>query len=257
MNHASLIRAAERFWATIGGRPDTVPADVTEGILFGQFGSIEQVPGLSIARLDAWLSRRGIPLAIGGRNRRLRGCALAFEGTGMLFLDHDDPPAERRFTLAHELGHLLLDYYGPRERNAGLIGVRAESIFDGAVDPTPGERLAAALSGEELTPFIHLMTRDRDAMPPADIAARESRADRLACELLAPIEDVSARLWPGWTNDEALRLLIDDYGLPAGAADDYLHLLIGRFRPAETFVDWLAPSARSTSNILPFTPRAT
>jgi Zn-dependent peptidase ImmA (M78 family) len=35
----------------------------------------------------------------------LRGCLLAYSGEAFLLLDPGDPPADRRFTVAHELGH--------------------------------------------------------------------------------------------------------------------------------------------------------
>lgn len=256
MNHASLIHIADQFWARTGGRPAGTSVDLFSAFHRQDVWVIEQIAALSIARLDAWLSRRGIPVTIGDDDRRLHGCALAFQGAGMLFLDRDDTLVEQRFTLAHELAHLLLDYYGPRQRNVGLIGARAAVIFDGAAEATTGERLAAALSGEDLTPFIHLMTRDRDVQPSVEVSVRERRADRLACELLAPMEEVGNRLWPGWTNDEAIALLVNDYGLPDDAAEDYLPALIGRYRPAPTFVDWLAEPA-PPPNLLPFTPRTT
>ena len=256
MNHAALIHIADRFWAWTGGRPMGTPVDLLSAFQRQDVWVIEQIAALSIPRLDAWLSRRGIPITIGDVDRPLHGCALAFQGSGMLFLDRNDTPVEQRFTLAHELAHLLLDYYGPRERNVELIGPRAEIIFDGAAEATTGERLASALSGEDLTPFIHLMTRDRDIQPSVEVAARERRADRLARELLAPMEDVGNRLWPGWTNDEVINLLVNEYGLPDDAADDYLPMLIGRYRPAPTFVDWLS-DPRPPPNLLPFTPRTT
>src|SRR5205085_3975397 len=121
----------------------------------------------------------GAALVCGGPDRPLRGCLLACDGAGFIFLDAADPPAERTFSLAHELAHFLRDYWRPRQRAFAALGGSVREVFDGGRAPRREERLHALLRGVSLGPHVHLMARD-GGTPPPEVAAAESDADRLA-----------------------------------------------------------------------------
>lgn len=157
---------------------------------------VETQANLSIATIQDWMERQGFPIPIDDPNRRLRGCAVASAGCGLIFVDSSDSADEREFTVAHEVAHLLLDYYGPREHGARLIGGGAHEVFDGTREASFPEHLTAALHGESLRPFVHLLARDANFVASAAVLAREALADELACELLAPMDDIPRDLPP-------------------------------------------------------------
>ncbi len=200
---------------------------------------VETQPALSIATIQSWMAGQGFTVPIDDPNRRLRGCAVASAGCGLIFVDASDPADEREFTVAHEVAHLLLDYYGPRDHATDLIGEGAHEVFDGARDASYSERLAAALHGEALQPFVHLLARDANFVASAAVLAREALADELACELLAPLAAVRSALPPSWDQADATAMLVSRFRLPEGAARDYARRLAHRFQPTPTFVDWL------------------
>ena len=240
MTRPELVAVAERFWLTSGMRPPE-PRSVELAVCWAHSVRVQTQDGLSIATIQEWMRGEGFPIPMDDPNRRLRGCAVASAGCGLIFVDASDPLDEREFTIAHEAAHLLLDYYGPREHTQALIGVGAHAVFDGTRDADAGERLVAALHGESLRPFVHLLARDANFVASAAVQAREALADELACELLAPADEVRRALGAQWSSADATRTLISRFRLPAGPATDYARRLTRRFQPAPTFVDWLTP----------------
>jgi hypothetical protein len=164
-------------------------------------------PGLSLGVIREWLARRS-NVVVPGPDRRVRGCLVAHGGFGFVFVDAADPPAERRFTLAHELAHYLRDVWRPRRRAAAKLGPGITEVLDGRRPPTPDERLHAVLRGLPAGPVVHLLGCGDEESP--EVRAAEAAADRLAFELLAPAGAVS-----GPADLEAR------FGLPPGKAAAY------------------------------------
>jgi hypothetical protein len=133
----------------------------------------------------------------------------------------DDGPQERRFTLAHELGHALLHYFIPRQRILTSIGPAAAQVLDGIREPTFAERAAAVLAGVHLVPYTHLLPRVR-----SDLARHESDVDELAVELVAPraaIAEVSrSGEWQLATRGIRAEMLASRFGIPASCFDRLL-----------------------------------
>ncbi|HEV2528988.1 MAG TPA: ImmA/IrrE family metallo-endopeptidase [Thermomicrobiales bacterium] len=239
MTRPELVAAARQFWAD-PRIPAGTPRSVEWAISCVHPVSIEFQPRLSIGTLQDWMDAHGFGVRLDDRNRRLRGCAMAHGGSGLIVLDTDDDPAEQDFTLAHEVAHLLLDYYGPRDRLAGMIDDHDGAVFDGHQAPSIEQQISAALRGHDLRPFVHLLARDANRTASPAVLAREQLADELACELLAPMDEVRTRLQSGQDVRDVNALLRDRYRLPAGASDDYARRLVRRFLPPPTFVDWLS-----------------
>ena len=108
-----LIEAEGRFWAAAGG-PTAPPRDLQGAISLALPVTTVTLPALALGRIERWLLARGIEHRFDSRDRRLRGCLVATGGYGFIFVDGADPEDERRFTLAHETAHFLLDYQVPQ-----------------------------------------------------------------------------------------------------------------------------------------------
>jgi hypothetical protein len=212
---------AARFWETAGA-PPAFARDLRGPAAWFPFAVVE-LPGLRLAAVSEWLAVRGCRVPEGEPDRPLRGCLFADLGRGYAFLDASDEANERRFSLAHELGHFLRDYWHPREVVAARLGPGALEVLDGLRPPTREEQLHALLRNAAVGPFTHLLRRDESGRPltPAECEA-EVAADRLAFELLAPASGLGA---PG-DRGELVRKLIDVFGLPPAPAERYAALLV-------------------------------
>ncbi|HEY8447892.1 MAG TPA: ImmA/IrrE family metallo-endopeptidase [Thermomicrobiales bacterium] len=231
MNEAWLADLAERFWTAAGG-PPRPPRDIQAAVSLVLPVTVVFLPMLGLERIEAWLERRSIPYRFESGNRRLRGCLVASGGHGIIFVDGAEPEDERRFTIAHEVAHFLLDYHEPRERALRAIGPGVLDVLDGRREPTPEERVHSALTGCPLGVHAHLMERSGDAG--ARAAAVEYRADRLAWELLAPASELRR------IDDARLEAVLRDrYGLPRGEAERYAREL-SRSRRPRTYLEWLS-----------------
>ena len=222
MVEAWLARTAADFWARVGGAPP-FPRDLDIAVQTALPASLLVVPRLDLAAVERELARLGLDHRFRRPNRRLRGCLVAHRGHGLILVDADDPPDERRFTVAHEAAHLVCDHLRRRWQAVDRVGPAAVEVLDGVRPPTAAERLDAALAGVPLGLQAHLL--DRDA--PLTVLA-EDRADRLALELLAPADELGRWLLAGARRRgpveqaaHAERVLRERFGLPAGVAEAY------------------------------------
>ena len=149
-------------------------------------------------------------------------------------MEADDPPAEQRFSVAHELAHFLRDHDAPRRKVLARLGRDAADLLARGRPPTPELRVAAAFRGVPLGRSVHLLDRDRRGRPTSREAAEaEAAADRLAWELLAPFKAVAAG------SGDLVGRLVTLFGLPPGPAAEYARELapaepVGMvFRPIE------------------------
>ena len=144
----------------------------------------------------------------------------------MAFIDGSTDEAEQRLSIAHELAHFLRDYWIVRQRTLNRLGPAVRRVLDGEDAATSSELLHALLRNVALGVHVHLMERDEYGEPrtPA-IAQAEKDADRLAYELLAPVEHV-ARNGRLSSKSELANRLQDFYGLPALHASRYAGILV-------------------------------
>ena len=103
---------AASFWKR-AGPPPPFPRDLRRAVGVVTLCVVD-LDGVTVAGVMRWFDRTGIPIRIDEPDRQLRACLVARHGEGYTFLDARDDPAERRFSLAHELGHFLRDYLRPR-----------------------------------------------------------------------------------------------------------------------------------------------
>jgi hypothetical protein len=215
------VKLTESFWAK-AGPPPPFPRDLRNAVGAMPF-SVISLRGVSVAAVRQWFERLKIVVPLDEPDRPLRACLVAWRGEGFAFLDALDDPAERTFSLAHELGHFLRDYLQPRETVTERLGRESLEVLDGLRPPTPSERFHAVLRSVSLGPFAHLLRRDDSGSPltPAEREA-EATADRLAFELLAPVAAV------GETTDHGAIVgrLTSVFGLPPEPAARYAAILL-------------------------------
>jgi Zn-dependent peptidase ImmA (M78 family) len=220
-----VAELVDLFWREVG-RPEAFPRRLRDSLRWTSFDlTIEELPGLTTRGVEKILARSGCPRSLAGPDRSLRGCLLADNGAGWIFLDANDGLPERTFTLAHELAHFLADYWQPRQRAVAVLGPGILEVLDARRPATLAERLHALLRETPLGSHLHLMDRPTDHVNVA-VNRAEDRADRLALELLAPAEEVLRRLEGEANRVVAERVLVEEFGLPLTLARPYAQILI-------------------------------
>jgi IrrE N-terminal-like domain len=211
--------AAESFWSRTGSRPPPFPRDLRKAIALGLPLAVVDLPGLRLATVQAWLSARDAPLELGTVDRRVHACLVAYAGRGVVFLEGADPDDERRYSLAHEVGHFLLEHDHPRRRASERLGERALEVLDGRRPALTTERVDALLAGVLLSVDVHFLDRNAMGVPEhAAASSAERRAEILALELLAPAEAVQPYVANGLSADEIAAVLTSRFGLPVSLA---------------------------------------
>ncbi|MEA2407718.1 MAG: hypothetical protein QOE69_1837 [Thermoleophilaceae bacterium] len=215
------------------------PRDIELAVLWCLPLAIIELDDLSGISISAWLSARDVNLPVHSPPHGLHGALVAFGGSGVLFLNAGDPPAERRLTVAHEAAHFLVDYWLPR----GKVAARAPALLevaDGVRGASPVDHVDSLLARVPFGLHTHLFERDpAGAIPNLGVNEAEQRATQVAWELLAPQAAVAARVF---TDDEfsLVRTLESEFGLPRESAREYgkyLRRALKRRRGREPF-DW-------------------
>jgi hypothetical protein len=175
---------AEQFWAA---PPENArrQLDLDAAVTWGVPLTVVPLLELTSSRARAWLSQRGVRIAASAPDRPLRGLLLAARGTGVVFLDAGLPDDARRFTLAHEVGHFLLDYLDQRRMVLDEAPDLIDAV-DGTRPATAQERVRAILARVPIGLHAHLLDRDRHGEAAHDVELTEDAASRFALELLAP-----------------------------------------------------------------------
>lgn len=218
-----VTELATRFWAAAGD-PPPFPRDLRSVLCWLPNLHVVEVPHLTLASAAEHFARHGIPGRAPVDDRPLAGCFGGYRGVGVILVDPTLDPAELSFTLAHEVAHLLRDYDKPRRIAAIRLGPRALEVLDRLRSPTVNERLAGVLRGVTIGPHTHFLDRDRQGRAAPGAKEAEEAADRLACELLAPFDDVN----PGASasRDALVARLTSEFGLPPREAAKYAAVLL-------------------------------
>lgn len=222
------------------------PRDLLKDVSWGLSLAVTPLSVLSTQRVRDWLAQRGIHHPVSEQDRALHGCLVARWGHGFVFLDADDDENERRFTLAHEVSHFILDHLLPRLRALKVLGKRILPVLNGERAPSDGEALSAVLERVRLDVEVHLMSRDsHGAVCTWEVEESEQRADRLAFELLAPADIALAALRDGGAHDgrlpegKAVLAMATRFGLPTAAAGEYARVLLSRHQRKPTLSEEL------------------
>ena len=226
-----LRTAVDNFWSA-AGEIEPFPRRLESAISWGLPLAILKIPRLCVTDVKSRLISLGIEFKVSASDRDLHGCLVAFGGRGLVMLDGSDPGDELRFSLAHEVGHFLIDYQQPRNRALRRLGPDILDVLDGLRRPTKDERIDAVLSDVSIGVHVHLMDRSASgSIGCGRIAGSEFHADRLALELLAPEDEVwrAAQVPANLSREEMItttaRTLRDIFGLPGAVAADYARFL--------------------------------
>ncbi len=241
-----LRAVAEWLWDEVG-QPEPYPRDLLEPIIWALPAAVMEMQPLSVASAESWLRRQGAPFTFGCSDRSIRGGLISFGGKGLVLIEKADPESERRFSLAHEVSHFLLDYLLPRRRAIQFLGGSVAEVLDGYRRPSTKERVDALLVDVPVGVHTHLMKRNADGdIEQTTIMNIEGRADRLALELLAPADEVRHRVpnhgrsrifWQ--TVDQTVSVLVDQFGLPQRIADAYALSLCRSWYGGPSFQEWV------------------
>lgn len=228
MLEAGLRRTAEKFWESTGHIKQKFPRDIESAIAWSLPLFIVRVPNLWVHDVERYLQQRQLPVALRAADRPLHGCVVAMCGKGLVIVDGTDGPRELRFTIAHEVAHFLLDYQEPRLSAIEKLGIRIKEVLDGQRPPRPEERVDGLLANVPVGLYSHFMHRDDAGLAGSAILEAESRADRLAFELVAPEGEVWQALPKTFARRTyhirvmtMRRVLVRRFGLPSEAAGEY------------------------------------
>ncbi len=225
-----LATVAADFWLRTG-LPDAFPRDIVRGISIALPVPVTLLPRLTLCEVRRRLERIGVPTSLPCGDRAVHGCVVAWRGVGWMFIEASDPSDERRFSIAHEAAHYLLDYEEPRERAIRRLGPAIADVLDGLRPPTVDERVHGWLSNCPVGPQVHLLEEEPGTFGRPGVWRAENQADALALELLAPAQTVLALLADSGTGSYrdavalAQRLLLETFGLPAGVVPAYARRL--------------------------------
>lgn len=246
-----VTRRAAAFWRT-AGTARVRPANVEDAVCWALPVGVIHVPGLTAGMLDRWPSQASPRRTRRGVDRELHGALLARGGLGLIIVDGRDPENERRFTIAHETAHFMLDYLEPRERALAKFGPHIAAVMDGERAPSVTERLDAILREVPLGVHAHLAERGADNMMTCDAERAELAADRLAFELLAPRQVVRTRCPRSVSSIvRFVQILVEDFGFPPQPARCYAQLLAAERETS--FREWLTRDHVSHSSFSPGT----
>jgi hypothetical protein len=241
MSPERIVWLADDFWQRVG-EPEPFPRRLEGAIVWTLPVFVVRLRGLSLCAARRWLLRRGQRLPLAAADRPLRGCLLAQFDRGVIFLEEDLSPEEQRAILAHELGHYLAEYEGPRRRIQRRLGPSVLPVLDGRRPATTAEELGATLARVRLRAHVHFMERTFDPLCLQSLQRSERIANELACELLAPRQTVLECVRTEQVERSQERwqeLLCRRFGLPGNWAAAYASQLLGAHRPRRTFTDAL------------------
>ena len=215
-------QAVDSFWEW-SGEIEPYPRSLERAIALALPVAVIKLPRLALGGIENWLRARQIDYSFDCDSRFVRGCLIAFGGKGLIFCDGSDPEDEIRFTLAHEIGHFLSDYWFPRQKAINKFGEKVLEVFDGLREPSVTERVQAIFTSTKIGLISDLIERGNADETTWSI---ENKADKIGLGLLAPPNivlktlDLSADRFPQRL-ESITKTLISKYGLPIFIAQTY------------------------------------
>lgn len=177
------------------------------------------------------------------QDRLLHGFLLTQHGDGIIFINGTDSEPERRFTLAHEVAHFLIEYYLPRQKAIREFGEGIIEVLNGLRKPTVDERVHGLVKSISVKTSTHLVEKfGKGDFLKHKIWQAENDADELAIELLAPFHKVCliVKSMPDTTDTshnllgEVYELLTNRFLLPESISDNYSHRIVHAIRGGES-----------------------
>ena len=177
---------ASWFWKRAGGR-SAPPVDIGYAATCALAIGIRPINGLTTSTAMGHLENIGFPCADGVDERELHGCIAVGPRGAMILVEMRDDEAQRRFTIAHEVAHYILEVHRHHRRAAQKMGLYYVDILYGSREAAPSERIDAWLNNVRSSAITHFMDRDPNGRYGCGTTLEaECVADRLAIEILAP-----------------------------------------------------------------------
>lgn len=219
---------AKEFWKKAGFKPKP-PYDIQGAVSLNLPIDIVCLSELTVRKIEQWLLNRNVTFSIGIDDRCMHGFILTKRGNGFIFINGTDNYNERRFSIAHEVSHFLLDYKIPRDKAVESLGVGILEVLDGLRQPSYKERIDGILSTINIQPFTHFLEKSGDgSFASLKVFDAENDADSLALELLAPstkvikkVRENSDKLIFSEFRKQCYYLLLENYGLPETISEEY------------------------------------
>lgn len=220
---------AKEFWAKIGRSRSQPPYDIAGAVSLLLPLDIISLSELTLLGIDKWLNDRGIKIPVTVSDRHLHGFVLIRNGSGFMFINGTDSEEERKYTIAHETSHFILDYKIPRDRVIEKLGKEVGAVLDGVRAPTVNEQVNSLIKEISLDAFTHLFEKEGDgSFESFKVFNAENNADLLALELLAPHSEVIKTTQNGRGkisfdvfDQQCFDLLVSSYKLPHSIARQY------------------------------------
>ena len=227
---------ADWFWKRAGRRSE-YPVNIGYAAMSALEVYVEEVAGLTTHAAVFHVRRAGISCAISHDESRLHGCVVVGRRGAVILVEKNDDEAQKRFTIAHEVAHYILEVRRHRERAADRMGRDFSDVLYGSREATPTERIDAWLSDVRSDKILHLMDRaPGGGYGCARTMDAECVADELALEILAPRSDVKealsslGRMGFAESLSAARRIAERRYGLPGAIAGVYASRAVRRLK---------------------------
>ncbi len=227
---------AARFWKLAGGRGG-FPTNIEYAAMSALEVRIEKVGNLTVSKAASGFGRAKALSSELTSERRLRGCVLVSGNGATILVEANDDEAQRRFTVAHETAHLILEVKRRHERMESRLGRGFDDILYGHREATNDERIEAWLRGVRLDPILHLMDRDPDGTRECGRTNQtECAADDLALEILAPRSEMADSIFASGSSrfaetlEAASEIAERRFGLPKYIAEMYASRLVWQMK---------------------------
>ncbi len=224
------------FWKRAGGRAG-FPVDIGYAAMCALEVYIQEAAGLTTFSAVSRLKRDGIRSADGIDERRLHGCIRVSERGAVILVEEKDDEAQKRFTIAHEVAHYILEVRRHQERAADRLGYDFARVLHGFREATPPERIDAWLHNIRTDGLLHFMDRaPAGGYGCARTREAERLADDLAVEILAPRSELTGGIYSfgrmGFPEslDAARQIAERRFGLPDGIAERYAKRVVWQIK---------------------------
>ena len=182
------------FWKRAGGRSG-YPADITYAATCALYVYVDEIADLTPGSAAAHVGLGRLWRSDCVDRRRLHGCVIVGQGGAAILVEKGDDEAQKRFTIAHEVAHYILEVKQRYERAADRMGREFADTLYGLREATSTERIDAWLSNTRSEAFAHFMDRaPGGGYGCSRTLEAECLADDLAVEILAPRSELAAAI---------------------------------------------------------------
>jgi Zn-dependent peptidase ImmA (M78 family) len=192
--------------------------------------AIHSIPELHIARIAATVQRLHLPFESTTLDRysALAGFLYAYHGGGIIFIEANDREDRRKFSLAHELGHFINDYYRPvylKYESSNTIPLFQEEQTVQVHQVVSARCTKRDIFGGDEPEMLEVKSPDTRTL--LDSLQREQKekykeikANSFAAELLMPMEECKRveHENPGASQEELTEALMKRFGVSRAAA---------------------------------------